>query len=160
MSNSHKDSNLIPYSIIGVFLLFGIMVFVMVFGAFQQDVNLVRTDYYAQEVVYDTRIQEIKRTSELGEQVKIDYIPWENQMQARLPKNFDAAQIRGEYWFYRPSDNQLDFKVPLALSVENTQILNLEKIQKGLWRVELSFTYNDQKYFKTHQFTVKNSDTK
>jgi len=154
MSNSTKGGS-IPLLIIGAFVLFGIMIFSMVYGAFQQDINLVRPDYYAEEIKYDSRIQEIKRANELGKSLSIKYVQGSNLLQVQLPTEFEQNNIQGEYWFFRPSDVSLDFKVPVQLSENNIQNLNLEKLQKGRWIVELLFTYNNQQYFKNYDFSVK-----
>ena len=154
MSNSTKGG-FIPLIIIGAFVLFGIMIFSMVYGAFQQDVNLVRPDYYAEEIKYESRIQEIKRANKLGKSLSIKYIPANKLLQVQLPTEFENTSVQGEYWFFRPSNANLDFKVPIQLSESNLQNLNLEKLQKGRWAVELLFSYKNEKYFKNYDFDVK-----
>lgn len=152
MSQRNNKSSYVPYVIISIFVLFGIMIFTMVYGAFQQDINLVRPDYYAQEVKYDTRIQEIKRTLALGDSVDIKYHASEEQVSIRLPKKLNVTMIKGECLFYRPSDSKLDFSVPLALTDEHDQQLNVQKLKAGLWKLKLSFAYDKKEYFKVYQF--------
>ena len=78
----------------------------MVYKANQQNIDLVTTDYYAKELVYQDRIDEAKRTSLLSAPVSI--IEKNRQLVIEFPKEFTGKKITGTVKIYFPADEKKD----------------------------------------------------
>ena len=145
---NQKKSN-IPQLIIAVFVSFAIFIGYMVYQAFQTDVNLVQDDYYQNSTMHDEHVAEIRRSEVVD--IKLFFDRKQHAVQFEIPNEFDEAKVKGEIHFYRPSDNKLDFKIPIALQ-NGKQLLSTEKIIKGKWNVKVSFAYDGENYFKESSF--------
>ena len=144
----NQKSN-IPRLIIGVFVSFAIFIGYMVYQAFQSDVNLTRDDYYQNSTLHDEHVKDIERSNNKG--LKLFFDRNQKAVIFETPDNFDDSKVKGEILFYRPSDGKLDFNVPINLT-SNKQLLSTEKIIDGKWITKVSFTYNNENYFKESSF--------
>ena len=82
------------YKIIIIYSAFVLGIVFMVYKATQQNTDLVTTDYYAKELVYQDRIDEAKRTSLLSAQITIETIG--SKVELSIPeknKGFHYIQV-------------------------------------------------------------------
>ena len=63
--------------------------------------------------------------------------------------------VQGQIHFFRPSDQTLDFTLPLQASPDTPQLINTAKLQPGYWRVRLDFTAGGQAYFLEKNLQIK-----
>ena len=128
-----------------VIVVFTIVTLAFVFFAFTQDVNLVRDDYYAEELKYETRIEQIKRTRNLPNQLKVSVRG--KGLKFSFPKNFKSDKIKGDVLLYRPSDRGSDMKFSISLDSLNQQNISTSQMIKGMWKAQVSWSANDTTYF-------------
>ena len=128
-----------------VIVVFTIVTLAFVFFAFTQDVNLVREDYYAEELKYETRIEQIKRTKNLANPLKVSVKG--KGLKFSYPKNFKASKIKGDVLLYRPSDRGSDMKFSISLDSLNQQNISTSQMIKGMWKAQVSWSANDTTYF-------------
>ncbi len=145
LAPTRPSASLIPYFIIGTFVLFAAYIGLMVARAMRSDVELVSTDYYQQELDYQQRIAAKTRAAALT--VPIQLVATGHRLQLQLPPALAGQTIRGEVRFFRPSDARLDFTVPFRPDANLTQHLSTSHLQPGYWRIQLDFTANNQPYF-------------
>ncbi|MCI0448887.1 MAG: FixH family protein [Chlorobi bacterium] len=136
--------------IILAYLLFMSGVFIMVSISMTKDIELVTQNYYDKEIKYQKQIDKINNTNRLKEQVKID--AGEAGILISFPKV--KGQIKGEISFYRPSDSKKDFSVPVELTSNLTQSLTTESMQKGLWKIQISWNANGIDYYNEERIIV------
>lgn len=136
-----------PYAIIGWFLLFGSGMAVWVVVAVRNDPELVRADYYEQEIAYQKQIDRLHRTAAVRGEVSVAYDYSQNQVTLQLPATHLSAQLNGRIYFYRPSNAKLDFELPLDLNPAGAQRVPTGKLQGGLWKVRVQWTSGGQEYF-------------
>ena len=136
-----------PYAIIGWFLLFGSGMAVWVVVAVRNDPELVRADYYEQEIAYQKQIDRLHRTAAVRGEVSVAYDYSQNQVTLQLPATHLSAQLKGRIHFYRPSNAKLDFELPLDLNPAGAQRVPTGKLQGGLWKVRVQWTSGGQEYF-------------
>jgi len=127
------------------FVIFVIITLVMVFYLMNQDVNLVANDYYKQEIEYQNHIEMVKRTNALPESLKI--IPKQNLVVLKFPSIFAQTKIKGNIFFYRPSDRTKDVTIPLALNDNNEQIIPTSLLIKGMWKIQVKWEDSESTYF-------------
>ena len=136
-----------PYAIIGWFLLFGSGMAAWVVVAVRNDPELVRPDYYEQEIAYQQQIDRLHRTASVRGEVSVAYDYSLNQVTLQLPPTHLSTQLKGQIHFYRPSNAKLDFDLPLDLNPAGAQRVSTSKLQAGLWKVRVSWTSGGQEYF-------------
>jgi nitrogen fixation protein FixH len=135
-----------PYAIIGWFLIFGSGMAAWVVVALRNDPELVRADYYEQEIAYQKQIDRLNRTAAAGGDVSVAYEAALKQIVVRLPVAQRAGQPAGAIHFYRPSNAKLDFELPLALDADGAQRVPSAKLQGGLWKVRVQWTAGGEEF--------------
>ena len=107
-----------------------------------QDVNLVTDHYYDKEIKYQQQIDKEERTAKLGEDIKIDYSG--NLLTITFPKD---EKPTGDFYFYRPANLHKDFKIPINTDNNYTQLLDVSKLDKGLWKLQINWSVNKKDYY-------------
>ena len=125
------------------YLAFVALILSLVIGSVQQDFHLVTKDYYAQELAYESRINELQNTHGLEVQPIIQKQPGE--LTIHLPSTL--TDIKGTIHLYRPSDARLDRKWDIALSPSGQQSLPTAGLRKGLWKVQLEWEATGKTYY-------------
>ena len=134
----------------GTGILIGIIVFVVISISMTvifmtQDVDLVADKYYENSLQYQVEIDKQSRTKSLDEQVKINFNG--EIINILFPSAYLDKNISGEIYFYRPSNPSLDFKLLLQMSAEGNQIIPVERLEKGFWRLKLNWTMDGNGYY-------------
>jgi nitrogen fixation protein FixH len=137
-----------PYAIIAAFVLFGCFIGFMVRQAMSTSVDLVSKDYYAQELAHQQRINAAARTAALpAGTLDARYDAAAATLTLLLPARLAGQQPQGQVQFFRPSDQSLDFHVPLRVDAAGQQRLSTAKLRAGYWRVRLTFEAEGQAYY-------------
>lgn len=136
-----------PYAIIAVFVLFAGYIGYLVQQAARTSVDLVSPDYYRQELAYQQRMESVARTAALPAPVQLRYEAATQLLTVQLPARMSGQRIQGQIHFFRPSNQGLDFILPLQPTAELQQRLSTARMLPGLWRVCLDFTADNHNYF-------------
>jgi len=142
----------------GTGIVIGIIVFVVISITMtvifmMQDVDLVADKYYEKSLSYQVEIDKQSRTKSLDEQVKINFNG--EIITISVPSNYISKDISGEIYFYRPSNPALDFKLPLQISTKESQIIPVERLEKGFWRLKLNWTMDGKGYYNERAITIQ-----
>ncbi|MDO7850430.1 FixH family protein [Hymenobacter convexus] len=146
--------NLWPYAIIATFVLFAVYIGSMVQQAMRTNVELVSTDYYKQELAFQQRMETVARTAALPAPVRLRYDGAAQVLTLQLPATLASQAVQGQIHFFRPSDQKLDFALPLRPTADLEQRINTRQMRPGYWRVRLDFTAGGQAYFVDQELTV------
>ena len=68
---------------------------------------------------------------------------------------FSPGKLKGEVFFYRPSSAEGDWKVPLSVDSSGAALISTAGLEKGFWKVELSWSADNKDYFKETSFTIQ-----
>jgi len=128
------------------FIAFASFIFFLVYRCMQVDVNLVASDYYVQEIAYQDRIEELKNTSALQSNVQVKLLPNEASIEVRLPQQF-KGQAQGTILCFRPSDAQSDYETPLVLDADGRQLIPVDQLAPGLWRIKVGWQQGERSYY-------------
>lgn len=132
------------HGIIAGFALFAAYILYFVFSSFNQRIDLVAEDYYAQEVAYQDRINDMENASALKDDITVQNT--ETGVQISFPlewKNAPAGNVR----FFRPSDVRKDFIVPLELDEQSMLYVPGEKFTAGRYEVQISWQANGRSFY-------------
>ena len=91
-----------------LYVAFIIGILFMVFKSSNQNTDLVTPDYYASELTYQEKIDEIKRVAALS--MPVEYVIKDNELLIKFPKDFAGKKLVGELVLYCPSDKNKDLK--------------------------------------------------
>jgi len=117
-----------------------------------QDVDLVASDYYNKGIHHQEQIDRVNRTNAMSDAVQIN--PENGFIRLIFPKSFVQKSLTGNIKFYRPSDSKKDFSLPLLIDTSAQQIISTQSIDKGYWKVELSWTQDSLEYYKESSFVI------
>lgn len=147
MVTSSNKRSLWPYAIVLAFVLFASYIGYMVQQAMRTTVDLVSPNYYQQELAYQQRMETVARTAALPAPVQLVPNAATQQLLLQLPAALMGQPVHGQVHFFRPSNQQLDFTLPLQLTSDLKQRIQTSHLQPGYWRVRLDFTADGQAYF-------------
>lgn len=133
----------------GVGITISIIVFMLlsiwlIYFSFNQDVNLVRDDYYEAEVQYNETMEKVKRTNELKENLKISIV--ENNIQLQFPNNLNYKNIGGNIFLYRPSERNLDLTIPIKIDSNYFQTISTNNLLQGMWKIKIDWKADSVAY--------------
>jgi nitrogen fixation protein FixH len=135
-----------PITIIAFFALFISFLASFIVFASRQHVDLVREDYYEEELRFQQQLDRVKRTQGSGQSASVAYSADQHCIAVRLP--FATAEnMTGRIHLYRPSDAKLDCDWPLIVDSQGQQRLDASQLQAGLWRVRVQWLRNGQEYY-------------
>jgi hypothetical protein len=125
------------------FVLFAVFIGVLVTVCIRQNINLVATDYYKQELDYQNQIDRNKNAQELA--VKPQIVIINNVLQVSF-RNFNNVKS-GELRLFRPSDQSHDVTFELKPTTDTLQIFDLQAKLKGMYKAQLKWSMNNKDYY-------------
>jgi hypothetical protein len=133
--------------IIFLVITIGTTIFLM-----NQNVDLVASDYYSKGIQHQQQIDRLNRTNAMDEKVFINLES--GFIRLVFPKSFSQKAINGTIKFYRPSDSKKDFALALVIDTSAQQIIPTQNIDKGYWKVEVSWNQDSVEYYKENSFVI------
>ncbi len=130
-----------------VFALFISGTISLVVMACSQRVDLVSADYYEQEIKFQNHIDQVDRTQRLSRDAAVTYDAATRRIRVALPAASGAGAMAGHIQLYRPSAAGLDRRVDLQPDAQGVQFLDAANLQRGLWKVRVSWTVESREYF-------------
>ncbi|MGZ3900705.1 MAG: FixH family protein [Bacteroidia bacterium] len=113
--------------------------------------ELVAKDYYAQELRYQDKINAINNEKALAESIshQVD----ESSITLMLPAVLEK-EISGEINFYCPADSKKDISFKMMFNKEGKQVISKSKVQRGIYKLRLSWNVSGKSYFKEEVITI------
>jgi nitrogen fixation protein FixH len=154
-STQKSPRNPWPIAIAGYFTVVIISITVFISWSVRQNEDLVRKDYYAEEIQFQQHLDQMNRTQALNQKPAIEFDPTRNVLTIFLPNA--EASATGDIHFYRPSDATLDRNVKLSLKADGSQQIDGRQLREGLWKVRVTWTAHGQQYFCEKSIIVGDS---
>lgn len=129
-----------------------IMYFVITMTADEKySYDLVAEDYYNQELNFQKNIDATKNAKKLKENIKIERV--KEGLKIIFPKEFNTQSITGKVFLYRPSNKQLDFEMPIAVSDSSYLLMPDKRLFDGRWNIIVDWVYKEKRFlFKKEIF--------
>lgn len=127
-----------------VYVAFVAGIVFMVVKSSTQNTDLVTTDYYAKELKYQDKIDEVQRVSALT--APVEYKIMENALVISFPKDFTGKKLVGEAVLYCPSDQKKDLKKSFTILDEVLE-LAIPAGSKGLYELHISWQDGGVTYY-------------
>ncbi|WP_394750922.1 FixH family protein [Spongiimicrobium salis] len=105
--------------------------------------DLVTEEYYAKEMRYQQEID--AETNVRNMQTQIISKRTEKGWLLRFPSTWETNKIQGKVFLYRPSNQRLDYDLPIVLSGSDLLIPD-KNLVDGRWNIILEWTYDGVSY--------------
>ncbi|MCO5280960.1 MAG: FixH family protein [Chitinophagales bacterium] len=128
----------LTYTSFAVFILF------MVYRSSLKTVELVTPDYYAKELKYQERIDQIANTKNLQTPLK-----WEvsgREVLLTFPKEA-SANASAKILFYKPNSSQKDVMVECKADADGKSIVASEKLESGMYQMQIEWQAGSISYY-------------
>lgn len=105
--------------------------------------NLVKKDYYKDELEYQEKIDKLTNAKNLKKKLVIE--KKSDGILIKFPAEFQNKQVRGMVHLYRPSNQSLDRVIPLTLS-NLTLLIPKKMLVNGRWDIHVEWSCEQTKY--------------
>ena len=139
------------YKILIIYSAFVLGIVFMVYKATQQNSDLVTTDYYAKELVYQDRIDEAKRTSLLSAPVSI--VEKNRQLEIVFPKEFADKKVTGSVKIYFPANERRDAEKKFETRGSMVE-MPIPEQNKGFHYVQISWVADGLNYYHEQKINL------
>lgn len=150
----NKTMNPWPLGIIMAFAAFISGTALMVVLACSQRSDLVRSDYYDQEIRHQEQMNRVSRTQHSAPDARVHFDAAQHAVEISLPLDQAVLTPEGRVHFYRPSSADLDQIHPLVLDAQGRQRLEAHTLLPGLWRVQVSWTIHGEEYHLDQRLVI------
>lgn len=144
-----------PIAIAGYFTVVIISIAIFITWSIRQNMDLVRKDYYAEEIRFQQHLESLNRTKELSQTPDIVFDPSHNVVTVSITNA--GPSVTGNIHFYRPSDGSLDKNIRLSLNADGSQQIDGRILQAGLWKIRLSWVAEGKEFFKEETIVIDRS---
>ena len=128
----------------GLFITFILYFVVMVQSDSKYDNDLVVEEYYKHDAKFGDEMARIQNAEDLAQKPTINVVS--NGVEIVFPKIFVPKNIKGKVSLYRPSNNKLDFQIPISLSDATTLLIPIKSLVGGRWGVNMEWQYDGKSY--------------
>jgi hypothetical protein len=126
-----------------VFILFILYFVLKVQSDVKYDHEMVTEEYYKKEIGFQNQLDKQQNAQNLTDKLKI--VAKAEGVEIQFPKSFDFTKIKGNVSLYRPSNQQLDFDMPISLSSSNL-LIPKTKLAGGRWDITIDWKYNGKEF--------------
>lgn len=134
------------------FMLFILQYVYKVQSNSEYDHELVTEDYYRKELNVNGERDRKDLANHLKNPVQV--FDTQQGLIVTFPSDFDYQNIKGTISLYRPSNEKLDFSMPINLAANNL-VIPKEKVATGIWEVTVDWEYENQKYLNQQKVNVE-----
>lgn len=140
----------------GIVIAFALFMSFILFFVFlvqsdkKYDNELVISDYYKYEMSLEGQQQKERNANALA--TRLEVIKSDQGVTITFPNEFDYTKIEGKISLYRPSDEKLDFEIPISLSSSNL-LIPRNVLADGRWDIYIDWKYEDTEYFNKKSIT-------
>ena len=114
------------------------------------DHDMVTKEYYKKELDYQKELDAAANLTKFGGNVAVTKMA--EGLRIDFPKGMDAAKIRGKVSLYRPSNEQLDFEIPIE-EFDSLLLIPSSRLLDGRWDIRLDWTSDGVPYLYRGRFT-------
>lgn len=110
------------------------------------DFYLVNNNHYQEAVEFQGTIDSRERTMALQESVTILFDEERVALKLVFPETIMNKADSGSVILYRPNDSTKDLRINLQFDAGSTQIIPMDRLDKGKWILKLFWTMDGLEY--------------
>ncbi len=133
----------------GIVIAFGLFITFILYFVFkvqsdsQYDNELVVEEYYKQELKFENQMTKEQNAIDMTEKISISTS--EEGINITFPSDLDLTKVTGKVSLYRPSNQKLDFEVPISLSGPHL-LIPKSNLVGGRWDISLDWSYDGKDF--------------
>jgi hypothetical protein len=140
------------HKIIIVFILFAAGILTLVTKSMRTRIDMVTSNYYAEELKYQQVIDGRRAALSLSAPVAINQS--DKSVGLLFPSEMQGIPLKGNVLFYRASDSRRDISLPLEPDENGLLLVSKERFQKGNYQVQLQWEAKGKSYYQESFVTV------
>ncbi|HAT66273.1 MAG TPA: cytochrome C oxidase Cbb3 [Flavobacteriaceae bacterium] len=131
--------------VIGMVAFMGFIMFMVItmMTDKEYDHDMVTENYYAKDLVYQNEIDAEKKANSLTSKIKIEKSS--EGLHIYFPEELQEKNVIGFIQMYRPSNEKLDFQIPLQIE-NSTMLIEDSKLVGGSWKVTIAWEMDGEQY--------------
>lgn len=131
--------------VIGMIAFMGFIMFMVItmMTDKEYDHDMVTENYYAKDLVYQNEIDAEKKANSLTSKIKIEKSS--EGLHIYFPEELQEKNVSGSIQMYRPSNEKLDFQIPLQIE-NSTMLIEDSKLVGGSWKVTIAWEMDGEQY--------------
>ncbi|WP_080236782.1 FixH family protein [Spirosoma rigui] len=137
-------------SIVLVFIVFAGFIGTMVVQMSRERIDLVRDDYYQDEIAYQQHIDRVANARRFDPKAYIHYHSDRRLVEVTLPD----ALTQGVLTLYRPADRRQDDRQVLSSGMPGRFTLSMQHKPAGLWRAQLTWSDGQREYYTERELIL------
>ena len=141
------------HKLLFVFVVFGALMFTLVYKCMHTNFDLVTKEYYKDELVYQKVIDGTNNANALSTITSVTVSGEEVTLQ--LPKEMQGQKLTGNIWFYFPSNAGNDRRYELKPDAAGKQSFNLNAFGAGHYRVKVQWEAEGRQYYSEQSLTIQ-----
>jgi|AntRauTorckE5430_2_1112549.scaffolds.fasta_scaffold05494_2 hypothetical protein len=122
------------------------MMVTLVIMSARQDIPMVTEDYYEKDLQYETHMVRVANSRNLEQDVTVVYNQKTQQVTVAFPN--EITDFSGEILCFRPSQEGLDFTLPIENLKEKTLTFRTSEMMPGRWKVKIDWEGDSEIYYK------------
>jgi hypothetical protein len=122
------------------------MMVTLVIMSARQDIPMVTEDYYEKDLQYETHMVRVANSRNLEQDVTVVYNQKTQQVTVAFPN--EITDFSGEILCFRPSQEGLDFTLPIENLKEKTLTFRTSEMIPGRWKVKIDWEGDSEIYYK------------
>lgn len=138
--------------IAAVYITFALAMIGFVIKSSQHDVNLVKKNYYDDDINYQTHYDKVKNARSLTKDLNIDLITEGADIALKFPS--ETPNPTGTVTFFRPSKTGVDQTLDIKVNEQNEMIIPASAFQSGLWKVQVDWQANGKPFYKEQNIII------
>ncbi|MBX9783583.1 MAG: FixH family protein [Chitinophagaceae bacterium] len=137
-----------------VFILFGALIFTLVYKCFQTDFQLVNKEYYKDELKYQQVIDGTKNAVALSSEVQL--LQNEKTITIQFPNEMKGKKLSGQIWFYCSYDDTKDRHIAVSTTDDALQLIQRSRLSSAAtYTVKLNWQADEKNYYNEQTITIK-----
>lgn len=125
------------------FIVFAGFIGTMVYWMSREKIDLVREDYYEDELTYQRQIQRVVNASRLDSSAFVQYQPEKQQIRLNLPNGL----VSGTLLLYCPANREQDVRRLLTKATPKVSTVPMQGRPSGLWRAQLNWSDGQREFY-------------
>lgn len=130
--------------VVVAFILFTIFIVTLVTVCIKQDISLVSSDYYKEELRYQDQIHRLNNTALLEDKPVIKVINRRLQIEFN---NINKLEW-GELTLFCPANSKMDRKFTIHSSPKPITSFDLDLLQKGMYKAKLLWRMDGKEFYE------------
>lgn len=138
--------------IAAAYTIFALAMVGLVIKSTQHDVNLVKKEYYDDDINYQSHFNKLQNEKNLTTDLKIDLITEGVDLSIKFPT--ETPQPTGKITFFRPSKTGIDKTLDIQVNEKNEMIIPTSILKDGLWKVQVDWQANGKTFYKEQNILI------